>query len=970
MTFEFPFKDPSLDIEERLDDLMQRLTLEEKMGFIPMTHAPVPRLGIEEFAIGGEGAHGYIDRLGPATTFPQTIGLAATFDRDLLSEIGTVTGKEARAFYNRTGKKSGTTLWFPTVDLERSPYWGRTEEGYGEDPYLTGELAKCIITAAQNDNGKDPLMVTSGPKHFFANNNEYLRGSCNCSITPRLLREYYTVPFKAAIKDAGAYSVMSSYNEVNGIPMMLNPMLNDMVKDEWGMRDRGHIVTDGGDFEQTVNLHHYFGEHCETIAHALKNGADTMNDKAEIVLPALHEAFERGLITEEELNPHVRDILRVRMRLGQFDPSTPYDDLKTEELVNCEKHKALTRRAVAESCVLLQNRGVLPLKEGGRIAVIGHMATRLYMDWYTAFMDYKVTVLDGLKARFGEDNVDYLETRDIVSFCTSSGLPLVFAGEHNALTVGSKGEESAKFYLEDWGFGAVTLRSLQNGKLLDLGHIIKPNEKLPPEELARQAIVERDFPARPIAEDSLRWFVKTQFTLVPQGDGKYMIKAFDGRLASWGNEGESVKFSKPFAPTEENLFSMCTVNNEAEAMIKAKDYDAVVTVVGSNPMIHARECIDRHSLLLPARDEQLLREAALANANSVAVIMTSYPFDCGLASYMNNAVITLSHGMQETGNGLADILSGDISPAGRLPMSWVRDDRYRPESVMKYDIMHEKMTYLWNDEGILYPFGYGLSYADFSYSGLKIAPAENGWNVIFTVTNNSDFNAQEVPQMYVKVKESSLPRPLMQLKGFDRITVPARDSVTVTFPLPYDELRVWDVNTDSFVLESGFAHIMVGASSMDIRLQGQVIIPGKRIPPRVLSGVLYPWKCDDYEDLVFIEKRGSKIPAVLTDGNFGGEADFKNCVSDGASKLRICCAGFTAPGAKVDLLIDDGDVAASVTVPMSDDIAAWAKKVGEHNFPTWQVVECAVNLPKDGVFDLRLTTSDRVAVHSIEFIKE
>ncbi len=967
MIYEFPFRDPSVDIESRLDDLMSRLTLEEKMGFIPSRHAPVERLGIESFWVGGEGAHGYIDREGPATTFPQTIGLAATFDRDLLSEIGTVTGKEARGYYNRKNKVGGTTLWFPTVDLERSPYWGRTEEGYGEDPYLTGELAKSIITAAQNDNGKDPVMVTSGPKHFFANNNEYQRTSCNCSITPRLLREYYTVPFKAAIKDAGAYSVMSSYNEVNGIPMMLSHHLNDLVKEEWGMKNRGHIVTDGGDFEQTVAHHHYFNEHCETIAHALKNGADTMTDDAETVIPALKEAIARGLLTEKDLDPHVRAILRVRFRLGQFDPSTPYDNLKTEELVNCPEHKALARRAVSESCVLLQNRGALPIK-GGRIAVLGHMATQLHMDWYTAFMGYKVTVLDGLKNRFGAENVDYLETRDIVSFSTPSGLPIVLSGEYNALTVGKEGEKKAEFYLEDWGFGSVTLRSLENGKLLDLGHVLKPNERLTDEARAEMERIEKEFPARAISEYSLSWFVKSQFTLVPQGEGRVYIKAFDGRLASFGASGESVKFSKPFAPDDSNLFVMEVTDNESQAVLRASGYDTVVTVVGSNPMIHARECIDRHSLLLPPRDEQLISAAALANPNSVAVIMTSYPYDCRLSTHMTNAVVTLAHGMQETGNGLADILSGDISPAGRLPMTWVRNDRYAPESVMDYDIMKSRMTYLWNDEGVLYPFGYGLSYAQFDYSDLRIVPAEMGWDVSFNITNLSDFDAQEVPQMYVSVRGSTLPRPRLQLKGFDRVTVPAKSSISVTFHLPAEELAVWDVNTDSFVLEHCSASVLIGTSSEDLRLHAQIIIPGKKIAPRALSGVIYPWKCDDYEDLTFIEKRGTKIPAVLTDRKNGGEFCFKNCISEGASKLRIVCAGFEPQGGKLTFIVNDDITAAEAFVPMSADVAEWPKEIGERNFPVWQIVECDVRLPVGKTFDLRVLTSDEMAVHSIEFI--
>jgi beta-glucosidase len=236
-----PFQNTELPLKERVHDLISRLTLEEKAGFLSTRNQAVERLGIPEWAIGAEGAHGFVNREGNNTTFPQTIGLAAGWDRGLLRRIGEVSAVEARCYYKANDRKRGLAIWSPTIDLERDPRWGRTEEGYGEDPFLTSELSCEYIRGAQGD---DPfyLRVSCGPKHFFANNNEINRGSCSCSIPPRLLHEYYLVPFKNAVQNAGAVSLMTAYNEVNGIPMMLHPMLKEIVKNEWCLSVNSHRI--------------------------------------------------------------------------------------------------------------------------------------------------------------------------------------------------------------------------------------------------------------------------------------------------------------------------------------------------------------------------------------------------------------------------------------------------------------------------------------------------------------------------------------------------------------------------------------------------------------------------------------------------------------------------------------------------------------------------------------------------------
>jgi beta-glucosidase len=971
MNNQFPFLDASLPLKERVKDLISRLTLEEKAGFIPTRNFAVERLGIPGFGFGGEGAHGFVDRQGHNTTFPQTIGLASGWDRELLRRIGEVTAMEARVFYKTHDNRGGLAIWAPTIDMERDPRWGRTEEGYGEDPFLAGELSSAYIRGAQGD---DPfyLRVSCGPKHFFANNNEINRGSCSCSITPRCMHEYYLAPFKAAIKDARAASLMTAYNEVNGIPMMLHPVLNEIVKKEWGIE--GNIVTDGGDFLQTVTLHHYFETHAETLAAALKNGADSMTDRSEDVIAAVKEALEKELITEAELDEHLERVLSIRFRFGQFDPpgKCPYEAIDEDDFMK-DEYRELSREAVRKSVVLLKNEGILPLRPdssaiaNGKIAVIGPLADTVYLDWYSGNPTSVCTPLDGLRDLYGEERIIHADCRDIVSFTTVDGRPLVLvdAGnpKGNLLSIGKPGDAPARFYKEDWGWGAQTLTDTESGLLLESPYWRR--EAGGPIE-NEQGIVTAS------GKSTLSWFTYSVFNLVPQEDG-LLLRTFDNRrIASPKEAGPVLLHDDPVSSPDE-LFRM-RIEREGfiETVEAATKAEQVIFVGGSNPMINGRECIDRPSLNLPPKQEELLNRLYAVNQKIALVLISGYPFTCKDIFDKIPAIIWMAPGIQETGRGLADIIGGSHSPAGRLSLTWYQDEKQLP-SIMEYDIIYHGLTYQYCSGFILRPFGYGLSYSSFEYSELKLkidktAAGENDTVAVSFKLKNSGFvAAEEVPQMYVRVSHSVFRRPKNSLKGFDRLLLATGEERTVHFDLPVKELAVWDSYSGRFRVETGRCTVRIGASSDDIRLSDSFDIIGEKLLPRKISGAIYAERFDDYDNCYLHEKRGSGIPAVFNSED-GGWIHFAALdFSGGVSHLSAIVQGVT--GSRIEIRLDEprGALVGTLEVPNTGEICSYdLSPHSPRRLPVWAYTETTPEKIA-GVHDLYLVMYGKTGVWRFDF---
>jgi beta-glucosidase len=432
-----PFRDPKLPIEARVNNLVSLLTLAEKIGLLGQNAPAIARLNIKAFTNWTEGLHGIGWARGgnlTATQFPQSVGLGETWDTELLRQVGAVEGYEARVYFQKfEGTRVGLAVRAPNVDLTRDPRWGRAEESFGEDPFHVGTMSAAFIRGMQGDNPKY-ILAASTMKHFLANSNEDDRTRSSSDFDERNLREYYIVPFQMGVKDANAQSYMAAYNATNKVPMTVHPIMRDIVEKEW--RFDGMVCTDSGSLPNLTREFHYYPDATEAAAGAVKAGITVFLDR---YADSVKAALDKGLITEADIERNVKGNLRMRMRLGEFDPPemVPYNKISgSEEPWFGDKHKALALKATQESIVLLKNtNGLLPLDKHAikSIAVIGAAANDVFIDWYAGNLPYAVTPLDGIRAKVGPGvRVRYALDNQINSnaanIAAESDLAIVFIG--------------------------------------------------------------------------------------------------------------------------------------------------------------------------------------------------------------------------------------------------------------------------------------------------------------------------------------------------------------------------------------------------------------------------------------------------------------------------------------------------------------------------------------------------------------
>ncbi|MFC5911705.1 glycoside hydrolase family 3 protein, partial [Streptacidiphilus monticola] len=391
-----PFRDPGLPLAERVEDLLSRLTPRERIAMLHQYAPAVPRLGVAEFRTGTETLHG-VAWLGPATTFPQAVGLGATWDEDLIHAVAEAVSLEQRAFHHHRPPVLGTGRtslqgWAPVVNLLRDPRWGRNEEGYSEDPLLTARLATAFCRGMTGDH---PRYLRTAPvlKHFLAYNNEDDRCTTSSGLRPRVLHEYDLAAFRPAIATGAATGVMAAYNLVNGRPAHLSPLLEQELR-RWA-HPTGHdlfVVSDAEAPSNLVDPEHYFDDHATAHAAALKAGIDSFTDHgpdSAVTIARITTALERGQLTLDDIDRAVRRQLSIRFRLGEFDPDLDPYATTGWDTVNCQAHQALALRAATEQVVLLKNTGLLPLAPQRRVAVVGPLACTLFEDWYSGTHPYR-----------------------------------------------------------------------------------------------------------------------------------------------------------------------------------------------------------------------------------------------------------------------------------------------------------------------------------------------------------------------------------------------------------------------------------------------------------------------------------------------------------------------------------------------------------------------------------------------------
>ena len=700
------YADSAAPVEARITDLLSRMTVEEKVDAFS-TDPTVPRLGVvgtghveglHGLALGGPGhweGRGNVTVI-PTTTFPQSRGLGQTWDPALLSEAAAQEAHETRYAFGKY-HRGGLVVRAPNADLSRDPRWGRSEESYGEDPFLVGALATAFTRGLQ---GSGKYWTTASLlKHFLANSNENLRTSSSSNFDERLFQEYYSVPFRMAIEDGHANAFMTAYNSWNGTPMIENPVLRDVVMKDWG--EDGIICTDGGALTALVKDHKAYKTMPEAVAATVHAGINQYLDEYK---PAMEEALKEGLINEKDLDRNLRGVFRVMIRLGMLDPTevVPQAKIGVDDGAGkmlapdpwwSEKPKALARKVTDESVVLLKNDAVegggklLPLDAGKlkSMAVIGPYANAVLLDWYSGTPPFAVTPVQGIRARAG------------------AGVTVTY----------DKGDDLA----------AVTAL--------------------------------------------------------------------------------------------------------------AKRVDVVVVVIGNNPTCGAgwnvcptasdgKEAIDRKSMVL---EQEAIAKAALAgNPRTVEVLQASFPFTTNWSEAHVPAILTMTNGSEEQGDGLADVLFGDYNPAGRLTQTWVRDEAELPP-MMDYNI-RDGRTYMYAKQKPLYAFGFGLSYTSFAYSKLRVSDATLKAGATATVSvevkNTGARAGDEVVQMYVSHEGSGVARPVEELKGFARVSLQAGETKTVTLPLAEKALEYWDEGAKKFVLETDRVVVKVGGSSDDLPVKAVV----------------------------------------------------------------------------------------------------------------------------------------------------
>ncbi|HWS39114.1 MAG TPA: glycoside hydrolase family 3 C-terminal domain-containing protein [Actinoplanes sp.] len=903
-----PFRDPSLPLDTRVGDLLGRLTLDEKISLLHQYQPPIPRLGIDLFKTGTEALHGVawsndyrnnnakIDAT--ATVFPQAVGLASTWDPELVERVGSAVGDELRGFHKHNPDIWGLNAWAPVVNPLRDPRWGRNEEGYSEDPLLTGVIASAYGDGLQGDD-PDHLKVAPTLKHYAAYNNETLRDRTSSNVPQRILNEYDRKPFEIALRNGSATGVMAAYNLINGRPATVDPDLGSLLRD-WS-DERLFNVSDAWAPTNLTGSQAYFATQAEANAATIKAGlaSFTVNDANAVpTTTAIKDALAQGLLAPADVDRSVGDALSIRFRLGEFDPDGgPYAGI-TPEVIDSPAHRALARQAAAEAAVLLRNDGILPLEAGGSLAVVGPTADSVYSDWYGGQPSYRVGIVSGLAARTPAlttgTGADRIALREVTSGrYVTSGADAVGVSATTAT-------EAAQFDSVDWGDGVSTLRSVASGKLV--GYNWGP------------------FVAN--ADEPNGWFVQQQFRQERQPDGTYVLHYVGYETQeSWfpanhyvtvGADG-NLTLGAADAAGAAKFSRELLVDGVARAAALAKKAKTAVVVVGTNPFVAGREVHDRASLALGARQEALITAVRKANPRTVVVVQSSYPQTIPSAP----GVLWTTHAGAETGHAVADVLYGDVNPAGRLTQTWYKSADQLPADLFEYDIARSRQTYLYNPATPLYPFGHGLSYTSFRYG----SPSVKNGAVRVTVTNTGRRAGDEVVQLYTHQRTSRDTTAIRQLRGFDKVHLRPGQSATVTIPLKAADLARWDQTRQRWVVETSVHDILLGASAADIRSRTTLSVKGEVIPPRDLTRPTRAETFDAYAGVKLLDE--TKTSGTVVGATAAGDwLAFKDAALRGGTRFTATASG--AGTIQVRLGSPSGRLLGTATVPDTGGVYTYA----------------------------------------------
>ncbi len=835
------YLDPTLPLEKRVDDLVSRMTLEEKVSQMVNGAAAIPRLKVPEYNWWNECLHG-VARNGIATVFPQAIGLAATWDTNLMHNVAKVISTEARAKYNYAIKNNdhgiykGLTFWSPNINIFRDPRWGRGQETYGEDPYLTSRMGVAFVKGLQ---GNDPnyLKVIATPKHYAVHSGpEPDRHMFNAVIDNHDLYDTYLPAFEACVKEGNAFSIMCAYNSLRGSACCGSPaLLHQILRNDWGFK--GYVVSDCGAIYDIYKFHKIVNTAPEAAAVAVKSGTDL--NCGWVYSSSLIDAVKKGYLSEKNIDTSVTRLFTARFKLGMFDPPemVRYSKISIKDN-DTKEHRELSLRAAEESIVLLKNENnTLPLKKDlKKIAVIGPTADSYLMllGNYNGTPSKYVTPLQGIINKANDLN----KTGTNIQISYEPGCNLVEKGNviHNLSSQllnfeGNTGLNAEYFKDKDLSGKPFFVR---------IDPITGPNwiygAKIPSFEGVNEL-------------SSIRW--SGNIKVPATGDFKFIIKSDGGYklyiddkvvFDNWSNDslssnnrnfkleaGKSYKFKLEYTiktrrPQLIVNWELLNVNNFENALNIAKNSDIVVFVGGITAQLEGEEMRvdfpgfkggDRTNLKLPEVQEDLLKAIQFTGKPVVLVLTSGSALAVNWENENLPAIMQLWYPGEEGGVALADVLFGDYNPAGRLPVTFYKSvDQLPPFE----DYNMKGRTYRYFEGKPLYPFGYGLSYTKFQYSNLIIpdeVKAGDNVEASVEVQNTGKLAGDEVVQLYIKNLTASLPVPNLSLEGFKRIHLQPGEKQTVKFELNPKQLSVIISKKDkrdevNFIVQPGTFMISVG----------------------------------------------------------------------------------------------------------------------------------------------------------------
>jgi len=855
-----PFLDTTLTPEQRAADLVHRMTLAEKASEMQNNSAAVPRLNIPAYQWWSEALHGVIND--GVTEYPEPIGLAATFDAPGIHTMAGQIGIEGRIKHvqnvreGHTGIMGGLDFWSPNLNIFRDPRWGRGQETYGEDPFLTGRMGVAYVTGLQGDDPKYYLAIAT-PKHYAVHSGpEPTRHFADVDVSKHDQVDTYEPAFRAAVVEGKAGSVMCAYNAINGEPACASQyLLQDQLRGKWGFK--GYVVSDCDAVLDVAANHRYRPTQAQGAAISVIRGMDnecvTFTSRlGEPVEKAYVDAVQQGYLPENTLDTALIRLFTARIKLGMFDSPemVPYTKIDKKELDSAE-HRAHARKLANESMVLLKNDGLLPLKPGIRkIAVLGPLAdqTRPLLGNYAGQPTHIVSILDGLKAEFPDAAITFVPG---TQFLRTDGTPVP-----DTLLTTPDGKPGLK---ADYNEGIRRGPPVPGSSTTPIASRIEPNVKLTDGNLPSEVVGRKTFGVQwsgfltPTDSGDFILGLRAAGFARLTVDDKQVAMAFGGGGISSAvgrvhlEKGRKVALEIAYGSRDGKAHAelIWTRSNNApspEAIAAAKNADVVIAVVGITSQLEGEEMPvtepgflggDRTSIDLPQPEEELV-EAVAATGKPLAVVLTN-----GSALAVNwinehaNAVLEAWYPGEEGGAAVAETLSGKNNPAGRLPVTFYTGANQLPNFE---DYGMANRTYRYFNGKPLYPFGYGLSYTKFSYSGLSVpasaVAAGQPIGADVTVTNTGQSAGDEVVQVYLKfpaVKGA----PHIALRGFQRIHLEAGASQKVHFDLKERDLGIV-TEEGSPIIAPGDYTISIGGGQPDtsatvvtgkFHIDGQYVLP-------------------------------------------------------------------------------------------------------------------------------------------------